>query len=78
MLRYSKLYMRGAKRLPKKREKENKMKKIYWKFIASELVDAMLTVESEEEVIKRLLSMMTVKQLKSLDWFDSEIIDKIY
>lgn len=54
------------------------MKKIYWKFIASELVDAMLTVESEEEVIKRLLSMMTVKQLKSLDWFDSEIIDKIY
>ena len=54
------------------------MEQIYWKFIASEMVDAMLTVESEEEVIKRLLSMMTIKQLKSLDWFDSDIIDKIY
>lgn len=54
------------------------MENIYWRYIASELVDAMLTVESEEEVIKRLLSMMTVEQLKSLDWFDSDIIDKIY
>ena len=54
------------------------MKKIDWKFIASELIDTFMIMEEQNEVIERLLNLMTIEQLKSIDWFDSKDIDEVH
>lgn len=54
------------------------MKKIDWKFIASELIDSFMIMEEQEYVIERLLGLMTIDQLKSIDWFDNKDIDEVY
>ena len=54
------------------------MKKIDWKFIASELIDSFMIMEEQNEVIERLLGLMTIEQLKSIDWFDNKDIDEVH
>ncbi len=54
------------------------MKKIDWKFVASELIDSFMIMEEQEYVIERLLGLMTIEQLKSIDWFDNKDIDEVH
>jgi len=54
------------------------MKKIDWKYVSSELIDCLMIMEEQEEVIERLLGLMTIEQLKSLDWFDNKDIEEVY
>lgn len=54
------------------------MEKIRWESISRELVDILLEIETEEQVIQRLLSLMYIKQLKSQGWFDSDLIDEVF
>lgn len=53
------------------------MKKIDWEMIASELTDVMLLMEEEEQVIERLLTLMTPAQLASTEWFTVEKIEEV-
>ena len=53
------------------------MKKIDWEYIASELTDVMLLMEEEEQVIERLLTLMTPQQLASTEWFTVEKIEEV-
>ena len=53
------------------------MKKIDWKYIASELTDVMLLMEEEEQVIERLLTLITPEQLASTEWFSVEKIEEV-
>lgn len=53
------------------------MKKIDWEMIASELTDVMLLMEEEEQVIERLLTLMTPEQLISTEWFSVDKIDEV-
>lgn len=53
------------------------MKKINWELIASELTDVMLLMEEEEQVIERLLTLMTPEQLASTEWFTVEKIEEV-
>ena len=53
------------------------MKKIDWKYIASELTDVMMLMEEEEQVIERLLTLMSPNQLASTGWFTVEKIEEV-
>ena len=53
------------------------MKKIDWEYIASELTDVMLLMEEEEQVIERLLTLITPQQLASTEWFTVEKIEEV-
>ena len=53
------------------------MKKIDWEYIASELTDVMMLMEEEEQVIERLLTLMTPEQLASTEWFTVEKIEEV-
>ena len=53
------------------------MKKIDWKMIASELTDVMMLMEEEEQVIERLLTLITPEQLASTEWFTVEKIEEV-
>lgn len=54
------------------------MKEINWEMIASELIDVMMLMEDEEQVIERLLTLMTPLQLAMTGWFHEEKIEEVY
>lgn len=54
------------------------MKEINWEMIASELVDVHLLMEDEEQVIERLLTLMTPLQLATTGWFHDAKIEEVY
>lgn len=54
------------------------MKKIDWEMIASELTDVMMLMEEKEQVIERLLTLMTPQQLASTEWFSIEEIEEVH